>query len=44
LYRRLAIQASQKRIQDGIAYARSGNGAKRKQKALHKTENLKADM
>jgi hypothetical protein len=42
LYRRLAIQASQKRIQDGIAYARSGNGAKRKQKALYKTENLES--
>ena len=42
LYRRLAIQASQKRIQDGIAYARSGNGVKRKQKALYKTENLES--
>lgn len=42
LYRRLAIQASQKRIQDGISYARSGNGAKRKQKALYKTENLES--
>ncbi|MCT3897361.1 transposase [Elizabethkingia anophelis] len=40
LYRRLAIQASQKRIQDGITYARSGKGKKRKQKALYKTENL----
>lgn len=42
LYRRLAIQASQKRIQECIAYARSGNGAKRKQKALYKTENLES--
>jgi len=42
LYRRLAIQASQKRIQDGIAYARSGNGVKRKQKALYKTKNLES--
>ncbi|WP_330746035.1 transposase [Chryseobacterium sp. CP-77] len=42
LYRRLAIQASQKRIQSGIAYARSGKGAKRKQKALYKTENLES--
>ncbi|VXC44013.1 hypothetical protein [Chryseobacterium sp. 8AT] len=42
LYRRLAIQASQKRIQESIAYARSGNGAKRKQKALYKTENLES--
>ncbi|UQB70548.1 hypothetical protein [Epilithonimonas zeae] len=42
LYRRLAIQASQKRIKEGIAYARSENGAKRKQKALYKTENLES--
>lgn len=42
LYRRLAIQASQKRIQNGIAFARSGNGAKRKQKALYKTENMES--
>ena len=42
LYRRLAIQASQKRIQTGIVYARSGKGAKRKQKALYRTENLES--
>ena len=42
LYRRLAIQAGQKRIQAGITYARSGNGVKRKQKALYKTENLES--
>lgn len=42
LYRRLAIQASQKRIQNGIAFCRSGNGAKRKQKALHKTDHLES--
>ena len=42
LYRRLAIQARQKRIQSGIAFARSGHGAKRKQKALYKTENLES--
>ncbi|SHE78325.1 hypothetical protein [Chryseobacterium sp. OV279] len=42
LYRRLAIQASQKRIQAGVEYAHSGNGAKRKQKALYKTENLES--
>lgn len=42
LYRRLAIQASQKRIQTGIAYARCGNGAKRKQKALYKIKNLES--
>ncbi|KYH04083.1 hypothetical protein A1704_19325 [Chryseobacterium cucumeris] len=42
LYRRLAIQASQKRIQSGVTYARSGNGVKRKQKALYKIENLES--
>ena len=42
LYRRLAIQASQKRIQNSITYARSGNGVKRKQKAFYKTENLES--
>ena len=42
LYRRLAIQASQRRIQAGIAFARSGHGARRKQKALYKTENLES--
>ncbi|MET7035068.1 hypothetical protein [Elizabethkingia miricola] len=42
LYRRLAIQASNKRIRAGIAYSRSGNGIKRKQKALQKTENLES--
>jgi len=40
LYRRLAIQASQKRVQASVAYARSGKGAQRKQKALYKTDNL----
>ncbi|WNI37072.1 hypothetical protein [Chryseobacterium sp. SG20098] len=42
LYRRLAIQASQKRIQASIVYMRSGKGTKRKQKALYKTENLES--
>lgn len=42
LYRRLAIQASQKRIQAGVEFARSGNGAKRKKKALYKTENMES--
>ena len=42
LYRRLAIQASQKRIQEGIAYSRSGNGAKRRKKALYKSENMES--
>lgn len=42
LYRRLIIQASQRRIQEGIAYARSGKGAKRKQKVLYRTENLES--
>ena len=31
-----------KRIQDGIAYARSGNGTKRKQKALYKSDNMES--
>lgn len=38
LYRRLAIQASQKRIQAGTAFARGGHGSKRKLKGLHKTD------
>lgn len=42
LYRRLAIQASQKRLQAGIASARSGKGAKRKQKALFNREHLES--
>jgi len=42
LYRRLAIQASQKRIQEGVTYTRSENGKKRKQKALYKSENLES--
>ena len=42
LYRRLAIQASQKRIQAGIAFCHSGHGVRRKQKALHKTENMES--
>ena len=40
LYRRLAIQASNKRIRAGVAYSCSGHGTKRKQKALHKIEGL----
>lgn len=39
LHRRLAIQASQKRIQDSITYARSGKGVKRKRKALYNIED-----
>lgn len=42
LYRRLAIQASQKRIQASVAFSRSGHGAPRKQKALYKNENLES--
>ncbi|WP_423818796.1 hypothetical protein V5739_14705 [Salinimicrobium sp. TIG7-5_MAKvit] len=34
LYRRLAIQAAQKRAIEGVKYARSGKGQKRKTKAL----------
>ncbi len=40
LYRRLAIQASNKRIRAGACFSRSGHGTKRKNKALQKTENL----
>ena len=39
LHRRLAIQASQKRIQESIHYARSGKGVKRKRKALYKIDD-----
>lgn len=39
LYRRLAIQASQRRIQAAVAFSRSGHGVQRKQKALYKNEN-----
>ncbi|MFI2741616.1 hypothetical protein ACG2LH_02655 [Zhouia sp. PK063] len=39
LYRRLAIQASRKRLQLGVSFAKSGKGTKRKLKALTKTEN-----
>lgn len=42
LYRRLAIQASQRRIQSGVAFSRSGHGAQRKQKALYRTEDLES--
>ncbi|MGY5849332.1 hypothetical protein [Salegentibacter sp. F14] len=34
LYRRLAIQAACRRIREGVKYARSGKGTKRKTKAL----------
>ncbi|SHG15876.1 transposase, IS605 OrfB family, central region [Salegentibacter echinorum] len=36
LYRRLAIQSACKRTRQGVKYARSGNGRKRKTKALAK--------
>lgn len=36
LYRRLAIQAAQRRAQAGAAYSRSGKGTKRKLKAVDK--------
>lgn len=36
LYRRLAIQAARKRTQEGVTYARSGKGRKRKTKAVVK--------
>lgn len=40
LYRRLAIQASRKRIQTGVTYAKSGKGRSRKLKALEKMSQL----
>ena len=40
LYRRLAIQASRKRTQVGVAYAKSGKGRTRKLKALEKMSQL----
>ncbi|MGM0934054.1 MAG: hypothetical protein ACQEWD_11475 [Bacteroidota bacterium] len=36
LYRRLAIQAACRRTRDGVKYARSGNGHKRKTKAVER--------
>ncbi len=39
LYRRLAIQASRKRVEAGVKYSRSGNGRKRKCKALLNIQN-----
>ncbi len=40
LYRRLAIQASRKRIQAGATYAKSGKGRTRKLKALDKMSQV----
>ena len=40
LYRRLAIQASRKRTQVGVAYAKSGKGRTRKLKALEKMSQV----
>ena len=40
LYRRLAIQASRKRIQIGATYAKSGKGKTRKLKALDKMSQV----
>ncbi len=40
LYRRLAIQASRKRMQAGVTYAKSGKGRTRKLKALEKMSQL----
>lgn len=34
LYRRLAIQAARKRLEDGVSFSRGGKGSKRKRKAL----------
>ncbi|MDT0644216.1 hypothetical protein RM553_15370 [Zunongwangia sp. F363] len=43
LYRRLAIQAAFKRTREGVAYARSGNGRKRKTKALERFRDKERD-
>ena len=40
LYRRLAIQAAQKRAQGGVTYARSGKGRKRKTKAVQRFHDI----
>ncbi|MGY5848606.1 hypothetical protein ACW6QP_14445 [Salegentibacter sp. HM20] len=40
LYRRLAIQAARKRAQEGVTYARSGKGRKRKTKAVDRFHEL----
>ena len=40
LYRRLAIQAARKRAQEGVTYARSGKGRKRKTKAVQRFHEL----
>ncbi|WP_298247324.1 hypothetical protein [uncultured Christiangramia sp.] len=40
LYRRLAIQAARKRAQVGATYSRSGQGIKRKTKAVDKFQNM----
>ncbi|MBF0598286.1 hypothetical protein [Faecalibacter rhinopitheci] len=40
LYRRLAIQASRRRIQTGVTYAKSGKGRIRKLKALEKMSQV----
>ena len=40
LYRRLAIQAARKRAQEGVTYARSGKGRKRKTKAVQRFHEM----
>jgi transposase len=40
LYRRLAIQAARKRVQEGVTYAKSGKGRKRKTKAVQRFHDL----
>ncbi|GHA46423.1 hypothetical protein GCM10007103_29400 [Salinimicrobium marinum] len=40
LYRRLAIQAARKRAQEGASYCKSGNGRKRKTKAVQRFHEL----
>jgi transposase len=43
LYRRLAIQAAQKRAQIGATYSKSGKGVKRKLKAVDKFRNAECN-
>src|SRR5690606_15549121 len=43
LYRRLAIQAAQKRAQIGGTYSKSGKGVKRKLKAVDRLKNAESN-
>ena len=43
LYRRLAIQASRKRVQKGTTFSKSGKGKKRKLKAVNKYKDVESN-